>query len=48
VCTQKDLVKLSQPALGELPLWAVGIEIEFVHGQLELEQMLDQATLPRK
>jgi len=40
VCTQKDLVKLSQPQLGGLPLWAVGIEIEFLSGREALEQLL--------
>lgn len=42
VCTQKDLVKLRQHQLGELPLWAVNIEIQFLRGQESLERMLDQ------
>jgi tetraacyldisaccharide 4'-kinase len=33
VCTQKDLVKLRQPQLGDVPLWAVSIEIKFLCGQ---------------
>jgi tetraacyldisaccharide 4'-kinase len=43
VCTQKDLVKLRKPQLGNVPLWAVGIEIEFLCGQHALEQLLHQA-----
>jgi tetraacyldisaccharide 4'-kinase len=42
VCTQKDLVKLQQPQLGNVPLWAVGIEINFLCGQEALEQTLDR------
>ena len=32
LCTRKDLVKLSVDSLGGRPLWAVGIELEFLAG----------------
>ena len=40
VCTQKDLVKLDVEQLGHRPLWAVGIGLEFLAGQAELEAKL--------
>jgi tetraacyldisaccharide 4'-kinase len=42
VCTQKDLVKLQQPELNGISLWAVSIEIRFLAGQESLEEKLDQ------
>ncbi len=42
VCTQKDLVKLPQPELGGVPLWAVSIEIKFLAGKELLEQQLEK------
>jgi tetraacyldisaccharide 4'-kinase len=42
VCTQKDLVKLQQPELSGVPLWAVSIEMKFLAGQELLQQQLDQ------
>jgi tetraacyldisaccharide 4'-kinase len=42
VCTQKDLVKLQQPELNGIPLWAVSIETKFLTGQQLLEQQLNQ------
>jgi tetraacyldisaccharide 4'-kinase len=42
VCTQKDLVKLRQHQIGNVPLWAVNIEIQFLRGQESLERMLEQ------
>ena len=41
VCTHKDLVKLRVERLGAVPLWALGIELEFVAGLSGLEQKLD-------
>jgi tetraacyldisaccharide 4'-kinase len=40
LCTGKDLVKLSVDRLGDRPLWAVGIELEFLAGQEALESRL--------
>jgi tetraacyldisaccharide 4'-kinase len=40
LCTHKDLVKLSNTQLGQLPLWAVGIELQFLAGQEALEPRL--------
>jgi tetraacyldisaccharide 4'-kinase len=41
VCTQKDLVKVSQTELDGVPLWAVAIELNFHAGQEEFEQSLE-------
>jgi hypothetical protein len=40
VCTRKDLVKLKTDRLGTMPLWAVAIELQFLHGQSEFESLL--------
>ena len=40
VCTQKDLVKIPHDKIGDLPLWAVAIDMQFLSGQAELEQIL--------
>jgi tetraacyldisaccharide 4'-kinase len=42
VCTQKDLVKILKKPLGDVPLWAVTIEIQFLSGQEKLEAMLER------
>lgn len=42
LCTAKDLVKLRLTHIGELPLWAVIIEVEIGRGRRELEQRLTQ------
>ena len=42
VCTQKDLVKIPKKQLGDLPLWAVTIEMQFLSGQEKLEEMLER------
>ncbi len=42
VCTGKDLVKLSADHFGDLPLWAVGIEIEFLSGRQSLQSRLER------
>ncbi len=44
VCTEKDLVKLRQNQLGDVPLWAVSIEMQFLRGQEALERMLERLT----
>lgn len=43
VCTQKDLVKLPERQLGEIPLWAVAIEMRFLAGQDEVERIVANA-----
>jgi tetraacyldisaccharide 4'-kinase len=42
VCTQKDLVKIPNKPLGDVPLWAVTIEIDFLSGKEKLEAMLER------
>lgn len=44
LCTQKDLVKLQVDALGEIPLFALQIEIGFQRGQAELQQAISQVA----
>ncbi len=41
LCTQKDLVKLNVAALGNIPLRAIQIEMEFLNGQNALEARLE-------
>ena len=43
VCTQKDLVKLTQAELGGVPVWAVAIEMKFLRGQNSFEHAVDDA-----
>lgn len=40
VCTHKDLVKLGVDRLGQLPLWALSIEMRFLVGREILERRL--------
>jgi tetraacyldisaccharide 4'-kinase len=40
VCTQKDLVKVSETQLAGAPLWALAIEMKFQTGQEEFEAAL--------
>lgn len=40
VCTHKDLVKLRKPSINTLPVYALVIDIEFLHGQSKLESAL--------
>ena len=47
VCTQKDLVKAPQEKLGEVPLWAVAIEMRFLAGQDALEQIIERIAQRR-
>ena len=47
VCTRKDLVKLQTVELGSRPLWAVGIELQFLRGRQELESFLAKTNIPR-
>ena len=46
VCTCKDLVKLAVDRLGDKPLWAVRIEMEFLAGQAPLEARLREFLAP--
>jgi tetraacyldisaccharide 4'-kinase len=45
VCTHKDLVKIARPSLGELPLAAVVIEIEFLAGQNVMEEAVRKVRI---
>jgi tetraacyldisaccharide 4'-kinase len=40
LCTRKDLVKIDRDALGGLPLWAVGVEMEMTAGESALIEHL--------
>ncbi len=40
VCTQKDLVKIGVDRLGDRPLWAIRVGIDFLAGREELERDL--------
>ena len=40
VCTQKDLVKIGVDRLGDRPLWAIRVGIDFLTGRDELEKLL--------
>jgi tetraacyldisaccharide 4'-kinase len=44
LCTHKDLVKIGIDRLGDKPLWAVRIGLEFMAGQAELESALEAAA----
>ena len=44
LCTRKDLVKLDNATLGEVPLWAVNVELRFLSGQESLEATIDELT----
>lgn len=48
VVTQKDLVKLRLPRLGDLPLWALRIRLHVETGAEELERLLEKALGDRK
>lgn len=40
ICTEKDLVKIGLDRLGNIPLWALRVQIEFISGQESLEKRL--------
>ena len=40
VCTRKDLVKIDAQRLGEAPLWALRIGLDFLRGRELLEERL--------
>lgn len=40
LCTRKDLVKLQLEKLGQVSLWAVNVELEFLTGEADLRQRL--------
>ncbi len=44
LCTHKDLVKLGLDRLGDKPLWAVRIGLEFISGEDELSSRVRQAA----
>lgn len=43
LCTRKDLVKLGVTSLGGVPLQAVSVQLEFLTGQAELEEILNHS-----
>ncbi len=47
LCTQKDLVKIPRDQLGDVPLWAVSIEMQFLSGQEAFEQRLREQISQR-
>ena len=47
LCTRKDLVKVREVCLGEVPLWAVGIELRFLVGEESLKKKL-KSTLNQR
>ena len=47
VCTQKDLVKIRCERLGDQPLWALKVGIDFLSGrELLMEKLLNVVTSP--
>lgn len=48
LCTRKDLVKLRVDRIGETPLRAVGVELEFLRGKVELLQILKELATNAK
>ncbi len=42
VCTHKDLVKLKADRVGDRPLWAVRVALEFLAGETELASRLER------
>ncbi len=44
LCTRKDLVKLRDVALGDVPVWALGIELRFLTGEEALMGKLGAVT----
>jgi tetraacyldisaccharide 4'-kinase len=40
LCTRKDLVKLQVTTIGGIPLWSVGVELQFSVGQSDFEAAL--------
>jgi tetraacyldisaccharide 4'-kinase len=41
ICTQKDLVKVRQTKVTDVPLWAVTLEMQFLAGRDSFEQALE-------
>ena len=44
ICTRKDLVKLGTTSLGDVPLWALSIRLQFLVGEDAFETALRQIT----
>ncbi len=44
ICTQKDLVKIRRDRLGDRPLWAIRVGIEFLSGREVLRKMLSNVV----
>jgi tetraacyldisaccharide 4'-kinase len=47
LCTMKDLVKLRVTSIGSLPIWALEIDVAFLHGGEALRQRLQAAVKDR-
>ncbi len=45
VCTGKDLVKIAADQIGQLSVWSLDVAIEFVSGQLPLEQAIANVSV---
>jgi tetraacyldisaccharide 4'-kinase len=48
ICTHKDLVKINLDRLGDKPLWALRIGLEFLTGQPELQSQLEAVVAPAR
>jgi tetraacyldisaccharide 4'-kinase len=44
ICTHKDLVKVEREQLGNRPLWAVTVELQFIAGQQEMHGVLERTV----
>jgi hypothetical protein len=42
LCTGKDLAKLSSDRIGQIPLWALEIELQIVSGAEVLDEHLER------
>jgi tetraacyldisaccharide 4'-kinase len=47
LCTRKDLVKIPQPRLGGVPLWALDVDLEVTAGRKLFEEALSRAAATR-
>jgi tetraacyldisaccharide 4'-kinase len=45
VCTHKDLVKIASERLGDRPLWAVTVELQFMIGEKEIQSALERVAM---
>lgn len=45
ICTRKDLVKLGTTSLGDIPLWALSIRLQFLEGEEVFKAVIDKLQL---